>query len=381
MSTPLYFDNNATTALSAPVLEATLPYLQTHFGNPSSPHSLSRAPALAIAKARLQLANLLQIPESTMFFTSGGTESNAMALHAALAAKPSRREIIISAVEHASVWAWQKEWTRNGYTVHVIPLLPDGDVDLLAYARLLSTQTALVSVMLANNETGIIYPVQKLAEMAHQEKALFHTDASQAVGKIPVDLSTLKVDYASVCGHKFHAMKGIGCLYVRKSAGFSPMLLGGEQEAGIRPGTEPVAQIVSLGAAAASADAWLMERGYEAMEAQRDAFEQWLVKNISGVMILGHARPRLPNTTQCLIDDIETEPLLALLDMGGVACSSGSACASGVHEPSHVLTAMGVGDRKAAVVRISASRFTAPDEYEQLKAALADAVKKLRRKK
>lgn len=381
MSTPLYFDNNATTAVSPPVLEATLPYLQTHFGNPSSPHGFSRAPALAIAHARLQLANLLQVPESTIYFTSGGTESNAMALHAALAANPSRRDIIISAVEHASIWAWQREWARRGYQIHVIPLLPDGDVDLTAYARLLSTQTALVSVMLANNETGIVYPVQKMVEMAHQEKALFHTDAVQAVGKIPVDLSALRVDYASVCGHKFHAMKGIGCLYIRKTAGFSPMLLGGEQEAGIRPGTEPVAQIVSLGAAAASADAWLMERGYEGMEARRDEFEEWLIKTIPGVTILGKTRPRLPNTTHCLIDGIETEPLLALLDMSGIACSSGSACASGAHEPSHVLTAMGVSDRQAAVLRISASRFTAADEYEQLKNALSDAVKKLRSKK
>jgi cysteine desulfurase len=373
MTASVYFDNNATTAVAPEVLEAMLPFLREHYGNPSSPHEFARKPAMAVAKAREQVAAACGVAPASVVFTSGGTEGNAMAIHAALAARPTRKKIIFSAVEHAAVWGWRKRLASQGYTIRVAGVNRDGALNLDEFKSLLSEKTALVCLMLANNETGIVYPVEQVAALAHEAGALVHTDAVQATGKIPVDFSRLGVDYATIGGHKFHAVKGVGALYVRDAKNFSPLTLGGEQESGLRPGTEAVPSIVSLGAAAE-----LAMRPVAGMAECRDDFETWLEATFPGVIIAGKSQLRLPNTTFALFPGIETEPLLALLDMHGVACSSGSACASGAHEPSHVLAAMNLAAEHAAVIRISASRYTTNDDYARLRDALCLAVGKLR---
>jgi len=379
MNKSIYFDNNATTAVAPEVVEAMLPYLREFYGNPSSPHRFARGPAVAVAKARDQVARLVNAPADSLVFTSGGTESNAMAINDALARDPSRTEVILSAVEHASVWAWRERLVVRGVRVHVIPVDRNGVLDLGALEEFLSPRTALVSVMMANNETGVIYPVKKIAELAHRAGALMHTDVVQAAGKIPISLADSGVDYAAICGHKYHAVKGIGVMYTRRTDNFSPVMLGGEQEFGRRPGTEPVASAVAMGKASELAGAWLAESSDQALAAMRDSFEDWLAGAISDAVIAGRGGDRLPNTTLVLIPGVETEPLLAMLDMEGLACSSGSACASGAHEPSHVLKAMGYSESFGAVLRISSSRYTTASEYQHLREVLPAVVDKLRR--
>jgi len=374
----VYLDNNATTMVAPEAVDAMLPYFREHYGNPSSPHGFARKPAMAVSQAREQVAALLGAPADRVVFTSGGTESNAQALLGSLPALASRNEIILSAVEHASVWAWRQRLTEMGYTVHVIPVDCHGALDVDVFSQQLSKRTALVSVMMANNENGVIYPVKKITERAHAVGAVVHTDAVQAVGKIPVNLTALGVDYASICGHKFHAVKGVGALYVRDVSQFRPLFPGGEQEFGRRPGTESVASIVSFGVASELAQRWLVERGQDDLSVRRDTFESWAAENMPDIEILGKSQSRLPNTTQMVIRGVETEPLLALLDMAGVACSSGSACASGAHEASHVLLAMGYTDEKDAVVRVSSSRYTSNEDYFALQNVLKSSVDQLR---
>ncbi|HMP90946.1 MAG TPA: aminotransferase class V-fold PLP-dependent enzyme [Kiritimatiellia bacterium] len=373
----VYFDNNATTAVADTVLNAMLPYLREHYGNPSSPHGFARAPAMAISRSREQLADLLGAEPSHFIFTSGGTEGNAAAVLGSLQASSPRNEVVFSAVEHVSVMAWCDRLIEQGFKVHIAPVNRDGNLDLDMLAGLLNERTALVSVMMANNETGILYPVNKIADMAHAVGALVHTDAAQSAGKIPVNFRALGVDFATVCGHKFHAVKGIGALYIRDAKKFRPLMLGGEQEFGRRPGTEPVPSIVALGAAATLAKSWLTGENSSRQQKARDELESWLVSSIPRAIIAGQKAPRLPNTTMALISGVETEPLLALLDMAGVAASSGSACASGAHEPSRVLAAMGADVTNNAVIRISSSRFTRDEDFEYLRTALAGSVRRL----
>jgi len=373
-----YLDNNATTMIAPEVLEAMLPFLHEQYGNASSPYGLGRSAALALDAARSQVARLIGVPAENTVFTSGGTESNAMAILGSLPNQKSRREVIVSAVEHASVWAWSNRLAEMGYTVKVIPVDSGGALDLSALESMLSERTALVSVMVANNETGIIYPIKRVVELAHAAGALVHTDAVQAVGKVPINLHEIGVDYASVCGHKYHAIKGIGCLYIRNAEGFTPLIRGGEQEFGRRPGTEPVASAVSMGAASDLASEWQHSKSPGALAAMRDEFENRLEDQIPDVQVVGRSEPRLPNTSLLLIAGVHTEPLLALLDMEGLACSSGSACASGAHEPSHVLKAMNVGNDLTGVLRISASRFTRSDDYGRLLELLPGIVQRLR---
>lgn len=374
----VYLDNNATTPLTPDVLEATLPYLKDSFGNPSSPYELGRSAALAVDNARRQTARLIGVDPDRIIFTSGGTESNALALLGSLPGLKPRNEVILSAVEHASLWAWRERLAGMGYTVHVAPVDALGDLDLVALSDLLNDRTALITVMVANNETGIIYPIKKVVELAHAVGAKVHTDAVQAVGKVPINLYEIGVDYASVCGHKYHGNKGIGCLYIRDPDGFSPMLYGGEQEFGRRPGTEPVSSIVSLGAASATAIEWQRGRGPGELVSMRDDFESRLEAVVKDIVVVGRGQPRLPNTSLLLIPGIETEPLLALLDMEGIACSSGSACASGAHEPSHVLKAMQLASDGVAVLRVSSSRLTKRGDYNRLLEILPGLIQRLR---
>lgn len=376
--TTTYLDNNATTMIAPEVLEAMLPYLGDQYGNASSPYGLGRSAALAVDTARSQVARLIGVSAENTIFTSGGTESNAMAILGSLPAQKSRRDIIFSAVEHASVWAWKGRLAEMGYQVLVVPVDSSGALNLSIFESMLSDRTALVSVMVANNETGVIYPIKKVVELAHAAGALVHTDAVQAVGKVPINLHEIGVDFATVCGHKYHAVKGIGCLYVRNVDSYVPLMLGGEQEFGRRPGTEPVASVVSMGAASELASEWQHSKSPGALAAMRDEFENRLEDQIPDVEVVGRSEPRLPNTSLLLIRGAHTEPLLAFLDMEGLACSSGSACASGAHEPSHVLKAMNLGDDQTAVLRISASRFTRSDDYGRLLELLPGIVQRLR---
>jgi cysteine desulfurase len=378
MKTGIYFDNNATTRVAPEVVEAMLPYFREEYGNPSSPHGFARQPALAVSAARDSVARLIGARADQVVFTSGGTESNVMASWGWLSPSSPRNEVVVSAVEHASVWAWRDRLAAAGYTVRVVPVNRAGALDLEAFGGMISERIALVSVMLANNETGVIYPLKRITEMAHAVGAKVHTDAVQAVGKIPLNLTSLGVDSAALCGHKYHASKGIGALYLRDTSGFAPLWVGGEQEFGRRPGTEPVALVAGLGCASNLAEAWLIARGADAMANARDALEAWMADAISDVVVLGKTEARLPNTSMVLIRGVETEPLLALLDMEGIACSSGSACASGAHEVSHVVRAMGWADEAAAVLRISASRYTQPGDYDRLREVLPTAIARLR---
>ncbi|HMO04686.1 MAG TPA: cysteine desulfurase family protein [Kiritimatiellia bacterium] len=372
-----YFDNNATTAVVPEAVAAMEPYFRADFGNPSSPHILARRPALAVASARASLAELAGVAPDQLVFTSGGTEGNALAVWGWLRSGGLRDEVVVSAVEHASVLAWHERLAEAGYTVRVAPVVRSGALDLAALAGLIGPRTALVSVMLANNETGVVYPVKKIAEWAHAAGARMHTDAAQAIGRIPVHLAALGVDAATGCAHKMHGPKGVGFLYLRDAAGWRSGLMGGGQEFGRRPGTEPVSLIAGFGAAADQASAWLRARGDVAMAERRDAFEAWVVASVPGASVIGRGEPRLPNTSLLWLPGRETEVVLAALDMAGVACSSGSACASGAHEPSHVLAAMGWAAARGAVVRISAGRMTTDEDYAALREAFTAVLARL----
>lgn len=374
-----YFDNNATTVVAAEALAAMDPFFRAEFGNPSSPHAAARRPALAVAAARASVAKRVGVPEDRILFTSGGTESNALAVWGWLRPGSARDEVVVSAVEHASVWAWRERLGEAGFAVRVVPVGRSGALDLDALAAMIGPRTALVSVMLANNETGVVYPVAEIAALAQAAGARMHTDAAQAVGKMPVDFAALGVDAASGCAHKLHGPKGVGFLYLRDAEGWRPGLMGGGQEFGRRPGTEPVPLVAGFGAAAEAAAQWLAGGGGAAMAARRDAFEAWAVAAVPGLEVIGRGQPRLPNTSLLWISGVETEVLLAALDMAGIACSSGSACASGAHEPSHVLAAMGWSDERAAVVRVSSSRFTTDEDERCLRHALAGEVARLRK--
>ncbi len=374
-----YFDNNATTAVAAEAVAAMEPFFRTDFGNPSSPHILARRPALAVASARASVAELAGVKPDQLIFTSGGTESNALAVWGWLRPGGGRDEVVVSAVEHTSVLAWRERLAEAGYTMRVAPVSRSGALDLEALAGLIGPRTAWVSVMLANNETGVVYPVKKIAEWAHGAGARMHTDAAQALGRIPVNLAALGVDAASGCAHKMHGPKGVGFLYLREAEGWRPGLMGGGQEFGRRPGTEPVSLMAGFGAAADQAAAWLRARGEAAMAARRDAFEAWVTEAVPGVVVIGRGEPRLPNTSLLWLPGRETEVVLAALDMAGVACSSGSACAAGAHEPSHVLAAMGWAEEHGAVVRISAGRMTTDEDYAALRTALAEVLARLPR--
>lgn len=375
-----YFDNNATTEPTRTVVEAIVPFLAGHYGNPSSPHHLARSPALAIAEARTSVARLCGAAPEQVVFTSGGTESNAMALLGWLASAGKRRRVVMSAVEHVSIWGWRSRLTDMGHEVRVIPCHRSGGLDLGAAEKMINEETALVAVMASNNENGVRFPVEEIGTWAKQAGARMHVDVSQSAGKVPLDLAGTGIDSASLCAHKFHGAKGVGALYLANREGFRPWMTGGGQEQGLRPGTEAVALLAGMGQAAKEAEAWLASGGPGRLGALRDQFESWLEAEVEGIEILGKNEPRLPNTTLLFCGGAETEPLLALLDMDGIACSSGSACASGAHEPSHVLRAMGVDPAGGAVVRITSSRLTHPEDYRRLREVLPGRLRELRQR-
>lgn len=374
--TGVYLDNNATTRVAPQVLARMLPFFTEEFGNPSSLHRFGKAPALAVAEARRAVQALVgAVDPSEIVFTSGGTEANAMAIHAGLAADPARREIVTSAVEHPAILALCARLVQEGGTVHLIPVDRFGRLDLDAYRAAVGPQTALVSLMWANNETGTVFPVEGLAEIARAAGALFHTDAVQAAGKLPISLRGTDIDMLSLSAHKLHGPKGIGALYVRKGVPFQPLLRGGKQERGRRAGTENTPGIVGFGAAAELA----LRADLSGMAALRDELERGILARVPKCAALGDLLDRLPNTSCVAFDFIEGEAILMMLDRAGIAVSSGAACASGAIEPSHVMRAMKVPFTAAhGAIRFSLSRETTAAEIRQVLEVLPPIVEQLR---
>ena len=369
MSTKVvYMDNNATTRVAPEVLETMLPYFSDLYGNPSSMHTFGGQVGDALKEAREQIAELVGASADEIIFTSCGTESDSTAILSALQAFPEKRHIVTTRVEHPAVKNLCENidnLTGHKHKITQLPVDREGMIDLQRYEDSLTDDTAIVSVMWANNETGVIFPIAAMAEIAKSRGILFHTDAVQAVGKIPIDLKkTSSIDFLSVSGHKLHAPKGIGVLYVRRGTPYAPFLIGGHQEHGRRGGTENVASIIGLGKACALAGDRLQEENTR-VKAMRDTLENGLLEKISHSMLNGHKTERLPNTTSVSFEFVEGEAILLHLDRFGICASSGSACTSGSLEPSHVLRAMGVPFTAAhGSIRFSLSVYNNEEEVE-----------------
>lgn len=374
-----YFDTNATTPLAPEVLEAMQPFLATHFGNPSSLHQEGRIPARAIRNARRQTAGLLGArSENEIVFTSGGTESNNIALRSALANPDKKRRIVTSAVEHSSIRKLCGELRKEGYEIQEIGVDSQGGLNLRELEAALTPETALVSLMWANNETGVIFPIQKMGTVIKEKGILFHVDAVQAVGKIPLCLQDTPIDFLSLSAHKFYGPKGVGALYVRETTPYRSLIFGGSQEKGRRGGTENVAGIVGLGAACTLVRSELPSSAQK-MKTLRDFFEAQVSEKIEGVTVNGKASERIANTSNLSFEGVDTEALLIALDLRGIRVSSGSACMSGSHEPSHVLKAMGRSDDEAnSAIRFSFGRGNTQREIESAIPVLSETVSRLR---
>lgn len=379
MEKTIYFDNNATTRVAPEVVEAMLPFLTEFYGNPSSIHHFGGQLAAKIEEAREQLAALLGAQPSELIFTSCGTESDSSAILSALQTCPRRRKVVMSKVEHPAVLSLGKDLERRGYHVSHIPVDSKGRLDLDRAKDMIDAETAIVSLMWANNETGNLYPVQQVAEIAHQNGALFHTDAVQAVGKVPFKLREMDIDMLSLSGHKFHAPKGVGALFVKRGIRFRPFVVGGHQERGRRAGTENIASIVGMGKAAELALAHIQDENTVVRDL-RDFLEQSILATIPSVRVNGDVENRLPNTSNISFEFIEGESILMLLDLYGICASSGSACTTGSLEPSHVLRAMGVPYTAAhGAIRFSFSRYNTRDEVVFLLEKLPAIIEKLRK--
>jgi cysteine desulfurase len=376
----IYMDNNATTQVDPKIVEAMLPFFTEQFGNPSSMHSFGNKVGMAIKKARQQVQKLLGAEfDSEIVFTSCGTESDSTAILSALKAQPDRKEIITTVVEHPAILSLCEYLEKDGYTIHRLGVDGKGRIDLNEYSKLLSDKVAIVSVMWANNETGTLFPVEKMAEMANAAGVMFHTDAVQAVGKVPIDLKNSKIDMLSLSGHKLHAPKGIGVLYLRRGTRFRPLLRGGHQERGRRAGTENTASIVALGKACELAMEH-MEFENTMVKAMRDRLEEGILDAVSHAFITGDIDNRLPNTANIAFEYIEGEAILMLLNKAGIAASSGSACTSGSLEPSHVMRAMDIPYTAAhGTTRFSLSRYNTMQEVEEVIAAIPPIMEKLRK--
>ena len=380
MPTPVYFDNNATTRCDPAVVEAMLPFFSEQFGNPSSMHAFGASVGGAVKTARARLQRLLGAEfDHEIVFTAGGTESDNMAILSALESQAGRDEIVTSAVEHPAVLSLcaHLEKTR-GIKVHVVPVDEKGLLDIEAYRAALSDRVAVVSIMWANNETGTIFPVAELAEMAKEVGALFHTDAVQAVGKVPMDLKSTAIDMLSLSGHKLHGPKGVGALYVRRGVRFRSLIKGGHQERGRRAGTENTPGIVGLGMAAELALEHMADETTR-VAALRDRLEKGLLQRIPNAFVTGNPAERLPNTTNVAFEYVEGEGILLLLNREGIAASSGSACTSGSLEPSHVLRAMKVPYTAAhGAIRFSLSRDNTDADVDRVLECLPGIIEKLR---
>ena len=373
----IYLDNNATTCIDPDVLAAMMPYLSDFYGNPSSMHSFGGQVGVAVQDARRQVAQLLGAEDTEIIFNSCGSEGNNTAIHAALAAQPDKRHIVTTAVEHPAILNVCKHLEKKGYTVTYLSVNEQGELDLMELEAAMTGGTALVSTMYANNETGVMFPVEQVGAIAKYYGATFHVDAVQAVGKVPIDLKSSTIDLLTLSGHKLHAPKGIGALYVRRGFRFRPFLLGGHQERGRRAGTQNVPGIVALGKAAELAQQYLQSVDTE--QDHRNTLENQLLATIPDCAVNGGGAPRLPNTTNIGFKYIEGEAILYMLNREGICASSGSACTSGSLDPSHVLMSMGLPYTILhGSIRFSLSRFTTAADIQQVLAVMPDIVKRLR---
>jgi cysteine desulfurase len=337
----IYLDNNATTQVAEEVLDVMTPYFRELYGNPSSMHTFGGQVGQKIRVAREQVAELLGASPEEIVFTSCGTESDNSAIRSALLTRPDKKHIVISRVEHPAIHALCSHLGSQGYKITELPVDKNGILDLENLEKSLTSDTAIVSLMWGNNETGVIFPVEEAAMLTHEKGILFHTDAVQAAGKIPINMKNNVIDMLSISGHKLHAPKGIGILYIRRGTKFSPFLIGGHQEKGRRGGTENTPSIIGLGRACELA-ASNMEKENTYVRRLRDKLEHELLKKISQSRVNGDVVHRLPNTTNISFEFVEGEAILLLMNELGICASSGSACTSGSLQPSHVLRAMGV---------------------------------------
>ncbi len=375
----VYMDNNATTRIAPEVLEAMAPFLNECYGNPSSMHTFGGQVGRAVEEARGQIARLIGAEPEEIVFTSCGTESDSTAIMSSLRTFPERQHVVTTRVEHPAVkslCANLDQLTGHKHRTTRLMVEADGSLNLSDYQKALSEDTAIVSVMWANNETGVIFPVEKMAAMAKERGILFHTDAVQAVGKIPINMRENQIDFLSLSGHKLHAPKGVGVLYVRKGTPYVPFLNGGHQENGRRGGTENVPSIIGLGRACQLAGE-MMEEENTRVRALRDKLEQGLMASIPKSILNGHAEDRLPNTSNISFEYVEGEAILLHMNQYNICASSGSACTSGSLEPSHVLRAMGVPFTAAhGSIRFSLSIYNTEEEVdfvlEKMPAIIAD---------
>jgi cysteine desulfurase len=374
----IYVDNNATTQVAPEVLEEMLPYFHEYYGNPSSMHTFGGMVEHKIVEARERLAKLLGASPDEIIFTSCGTESDSTAIRAAILSNPDKKHILTSRVEHPAVKNLFEYLSKNGYRATFVPVDRKGRLDLDYLYKNISEDTAIVSLMWANNESGVIFPIEEIGSVLKEKGIVFHTDAVQAVGKIPIDLKTVDVDMLSLSGHKLHGPKGVGALYVRKGTKYSPFLIGGHQEKGRRGGTENVASIVGLGKASELAAENLMDKSTR-VKRLRDKLETELVSRIPNAMVNGDRENRLPNTTSIAFEYVEGESILLLMDEFGICASSGSACTSGSLEPSHVLRAMGVPFTAAhGSIRFSLSIYNTEEEIDVIIEKLPPIIERLR---
>jgi cysteine desulfurase len=375
----IYLDNNATTRVDPAVVEEMMPYLTELYGNPSSGYRFGQQVGKALDKARERVAALLGCEPGEIIFTSCGTESTNAAINSALMMDRDRQHIVTTRVEHSATLKHCETLAKRGHEVTWLDVNDNGQIDLQELEKAVRSDTAIVTVMWANNETGVLFPIHEIAEIVRKKHALFHTDAVQAVGKIPLNMAESKINFLSLSGHKLHCPKGVGVLYVNRRTKFAPYLIGGGQENGKRAGTQNVASIVGLGKACEVAGQQMSHEN-KVVRQLRDDFEHGLLANIEGSRINGDVEHRLPNTTNLSFDGIDSEGALMLLDQHHICCSSGSACTTGSVHASHVLKAMGFSDERArASLRFSFSRFNTQAEVEKALEIMPKVVGKLRR--
>jgi len=374
----IYLDNNATTRVAPEVLEDMLPYLADLYGNPSSMHTFGGQLYRKIEDARGKVAALINAEADEIIFTSCGTESDNTAIMSAVESQPRKRHIITSRVEHPAVLNFCQHLGRKGHRVTFLPVDRQGQMDMDSVLRILDEDVAVVSIMYANNETGVIFPIERLCEILKERGILFHTDAVQAAGKIPLDVKKVPVDMLTISGHKLHAAKGVGVLFIRKGTRFHPYVIGGHQERGRRAGTENVASIIGLGRAAELAHRQMHEE-FSYLSGLRDRLENGLLNFCPDTRVNGDRHSRLPNTLNISFEYVEGEAILLRLNEYGICASSGSACTSGSLEPSHVLRAMGVPYTAVhGSIRFSLSRYTTEEDIDFVLEVMPGIIRELR---
>jgi len=373
-----YFDNNATTRVAPEVVEVMVPFLRDGWGNPSSAYRFGRQVGKQLEEARAKVAALINADPKEVIFTSCGTESNNSALQSALTTQPAKRHILTTKVEHSAIINHCQFLQKHGCQVTYLPVDADGSLDLHLLDQSIRPDTAIVSVMWANNETGVVFPIEEIAAICRSKNVLFHTDATQVPGKMKIDAHGLGADFLSLSAHKLHAPKGVGMLYVRRRLKYQPYVIGGHQENGKRGGTENVAGIMGFGRAAELAAAHLEDEDTR-VRALRDRLENTILSTVPNTIRTGAKKPRLPNTSNIAFEGVEAEAILMQLDELGICASSGSACTTGSLEPSHVLTAMGLKPMRArGCVRFSLGIYNTDEEVDYLLKHLPRVIARLR---